>query len=200
MLANDDGDSSLSIVSLTQPTVGSAEVLGDQIVVSLPPSYAGSVSFTYLVMDDSGQESTATVEVFSVNVLAPVDELVTDTLPAGDSFTAIAERAEVLIGGLLRIELNSLQVTVLALAPVLLGGMFFLLRRREILFSVTTTEATGEVGAMTLSGKSYPVRHDAFVWGRHRLRRRNGRSERLVEDASGKRVWIANDKLINTNF
>ena len=74
-LANDsdpDGDS-ISIVSATQPTSGTSEIMADKLIYRPNAGFSGTDSFTYTIEDSNGASATATVNlsVSSTNV-APV--------------------------------------------------------------------------------------------------------------------------------
>ncbi|MBC8371741.1 MAG: cadherin-like domain-containing protein, partial [Planctomycetes bacterium] len=63
VLANDtdpDGDT-ISLVSLTAPTNGSAVIVNGQIEYTPPASYIGADTFTYTIEDSFAAQATATV-------------------------------------------------------------------------------------------------------------------------------------------
>ncbi len=68
-LANDsdaDGDA-LSIVSITQPTNGSAAIVNGQVVFTPTAGFVGTDTFDYTISDGNGHTTTATVTVVVTN-------------------------------------------------------------------------------------------------------------------------------------
>ena len=198
VLANDTLGARAQIVEVSDPEVGSVLVQGDQVVVDLPESYSGTVMFTYTVLDASGATSTASVSVLSANVLSSVTE-VADVDPPIDSVGAVLARTGQLFGELFTIRLSSIQLAVLAIAPLFLGLVGLAVMRREVLLSITgvpRTELANFVGKTTRV-----ARHDALVWGRETGRRRRfGRIQVRIELASGDSVWIDPDNVHDTGF
>jgi uncharacterized repeat protein (TIGR01451 family) len=73
VLANDtdpNGDP-LTVVSVTTPSRGSAQITNDKIAYTAPDGFSGAARFLYTLRDDSGRTATATVEVEVANA-APV--------------------------------------------------------------------------------------------------------------------------------
>ena len=198
VLANDLVGAGAQIVDVSQPEVGSVSVLGTQLVVDLPQSYSGVVTFTYTVVDASGTSSVAAVSVLSANVLGPVAE-VPDVDPPLDSVGAVLTRTTKLVEGLLTIRLSSIQLAVLAVAPLFLGLVGLAVMRREVLLSITGVPRTE---LSNFVGKTTPVaRHDVLVWGRETGRRRRfGRRQVRIELDSGETVWIDPDYIQDTGF
>ncbi len=81
LLANDvdpDGDT-LTIKSVQDPTHGSVEMVGGEILFTPDPDFNGDASFTYTVDDGNGGEATATVTVV-VNPVNDAPDAVNDNL------------------------------------------------------------------------------------------------------------------------
>ena len=199
VLENDSFGDAPRIVSVTQPDVGSVSVLGTQLVLDLPESYAGELTFSYTFTDASGANVTADVRVSSANVLGPVrglEDTSTSTVGVADSVGRVASR----LVGLLEVRLSTLQVAVLAPLPLFLGLVWLGVRRRERLLSITDVERF-DAAQITGVGGAMAVRHDALVWSSGRSRRGvNGGSELFVETLSGTQGWISADQLNDTGF
>ena len=199
VLDNDSFGDAPRIVSVTQPDVGSVSVLGTQLVLDLPESYAGELTFSYTFTDASGVNVTADVRVSSANVLGSVrglEDTSTSTAGVADSVGRVASR----FVGLLEVRLSTLQVVVLAPLPLFLGLVWLGVRRRERLLSITDVEHfdTAQVAG---AGGAFAVRHDALVWTSGRSRRgANGGSQLFVETLAGTRGWISADQLDDTRF
>ena len=199
VLENDSFGDAPRIVSVTQPDVGSVSVLGTQLVLDLPESYAGELTFSYTFTDASGANVTADVRVSSANVLGPVrglEDTSTSTVGVADSVGRVASR----LVGLLEVRLSTLQVAVLAPLPLFLGLVWLGVRRRERLLSITDVERF-DAAQIAGVGGAMAVRHDALVWSSGRSRRgANGGSELFVETLSGTQGWISADQLNDTGF
>ena len=186
------------IVGVSEPDVGSVSVEGTQLVVDLPQSYSGDVSFSYTIEDASGATSTASVLVLSTNVLSPVT-LIPDVEAPLDSVGAVISRTGQLFSNFLTIDLSSVQLLVLAFAPIVLGAVGVAVMRRELLLSITNVPLSETVD---FSGKRTLVaRHDDLVWGRTKGRRqRFGKSQVRVELETGETVWIDAELVEDTGF
>ena len=199
VLANDTLGAGAQIVEVSEPEVGSVSVLGTQLVVDLPESYSGVVMFTYTVLDASGATSTASVSVLSANVLSPVTE-VADVDPSIDSVAAVLGRANQLFEGLLAIQLSSVQLIALSIAPLFLGIVALAVMRRERLLSITGVPKSE---LATFPGRGdLAARHDASVWGRAAGRRRRfgNQTQVRIELASGETVWVDAQNVHDTGF
>ena len=198
VLANDVFGDSPRIVSVTQPAIGSVVISGSELVIDLPPSYAGELTFTYTFTDESEVLSSAEVRVSSANVLGPVRGLADDQPGTTSVVDSIGRVASQLVG-LLEVRLSALQIAVLAPAPLFLGMAWALLRRRERLMSITDVEHS--YAAKLHGTHETDVRHDALVWSTGLSRRGiGGRSELFVETSMGTRGWIRADRLHDTGF
>jgi len=199
VLSNDVFGDGGRIVSVTQPDVGSAEIVGDQLIVDIPPSYSGEVSLAYTITDESGVESTATVRLVSVNVLGAIDELV-DTRTAVSSASEAFERVGSVFAGLVRIRLSEVQLSVLAFAPVFLGAAAKAGRRREQLMAVTDVSWPQHV-VVEVDGSDVLVRHDVLLWASWKTGKDpSGAKQRFVTLASGDRGWIKSSLLADTGY
>ena len=189
VLANDTHGPGARISSVGEPDVGSASVSGEQIVVDIPPSYSGNVTFTYTIVDDSGQSAVATVSVLSANVLNP-SFFSTDASESQvplDSVGGVITRTGRLLGDLATIRLSTLQLGVLATAPLVVGLFGLVVLRRERLLSITNVART-ELATFSSSRITH-ARHDALVWGVGKRRRaRAGKTEVRIELGSGEHV------------
>lgn len=200
VLANDTFSGMARIVSVDQPTVGSVSIENDELVVSLPPSFAGDLVFTYVMSNESGVESTASVTVHSLNVLAPAGQTATTEPDVLVSRDAISERVVGLFTGLLEIRLNSVQLGFLAIAPLLTGLLALVLRRRDVLVSVTNSPRSRSV-ALDFDRGMFNLRHNALVWSSGRTRKiSNGKLKTLVELPNGERTWVDTDLIIDTGY
>lgn len=200
VLTNDTFGAAPRIVSVEQPEVGSVTISSEQqlLVVDIPQSYAGDVTFAYTFRDESGAEATAVVTVTSANVLGAVREI-TETRPAPSS---VAEGVDLVISrliALVEIRLSSLELTALASAPVLLGLLWALFSRRERLLSVTNIVARSAVD-LTESAGSSSLAHDALVWSTGPSRKWGKSKKVYVETSAGTRGWVRADFLHDTGF
>jgi len=59
--SNDSGEGTLTITSITQPSVGSATTDGSTITYNAPANFAGAVTMTYSITDGASQTATATI-------------------------------------------------------------------------------------------------------------------------------------------
>ena len=200
VLENDQLGLGGSLTSVVQPAVGSVSIRNNQIVMELPPSFSGEVSFDYVITDESGTESVASVLVYSANVLSPAGQtpLITDT--AAPSAGEVFDRVGSLFGGLLTVRLSSTQLTLLGLGPILFGLLVFVLRRRDLLVSVTNWSRSNAVNVDAGSGR-FGLRHDALMWSNGRTRKvSNGKTHQLVELPNGERTWIDVNLVTDTGF
>jgi len=182
-----------------QPEVGAVEIDGDQLLVTLPDSYAGGLDFTYTISDESGVESTATVNLVSVNVLGVVSELVETQTSVGSAGEAFA-RVTSVFGGLVDVRLSAVQLSALATVPVLLGLLVLILRRREYLVSVSTVAWPQSVNMETEAG-AVMLRHDALAWSARKTRKGStGSRQTQVTLQSGERGWIDSGLLKDTGY
>lgn len=113
VLANDTDVESveLSILQVTQPSNGAAEIVGTNVQYAPEIGFFGTDSFSYTVTDDSGGEGTAQVDVVVVEINAPpiaqndsantvegetisIDVLSNDSDPDGDTLTVISASAQ----------------------------------------------------------------------------------------------------------
>jgi len=199
VLANDIVGDEARIVSVGQPEIGSATIDNGRLVVDVPRSYGGEVSFTYTISDQSGVASTATVRLISVNVLSVVNDLVETESPIDSPGEAFQQVASV-FGGLIDVRLSAIHLTALATAPLFLGAIVLLLGRRESLMSVTNVSWPRTVDFQSDAG-SGTLRHDAVVWSTRKNRKSavGGKQTRVVL-ASGERGWIDVDLLTDTGY
>ncbi len=200
MLDNDAFGAGAQIVSVSEPTGGSVEIVGDNIVANLPPSFAGDITFDYTITDESGVESTASVTVFSVNVLAPSSEVATPEQGSIQSISEIFGRATTLFVGLISIRLSRIQLGALAVAPLIFGLARFVLIRREDLVSVTNTPRSSSVDVGAADGL-FKLRHDALVWSTRKTRKLpDGTSKTKVELPDGRVSWVDTALIADTGY
>ena len=86
VLANDtdpDGDT-ISLVSLTAPTNGSAVIVNGQIEYTPPASYIGADTFTYTIEDSFAAQATATVYMDVVSGITDMVAIPGGTFDMGD--------------------------------------------------------------------------------------------------------------------
>lgn len=109
VLANDsdpDGQA-LSIIAISQPDQGTAEIIGSQVSYVAPVDFVGTTSFTYTVTDTAGNEVTGTVSITVNEVNLPplavddsamamgmnaitIDVLANDSDPENDALTVVS--------------------------------------------------------------------------------------------------------------
>lgn len=201
VLGNDTIGDNARIVSVSQPSVGSVEIDGNEVVVSVPPSFAGTLAFSYTVTDDSGAEATADVQVFSVNVLSPASQStnITDA-PGIETPAELVERFSALFVGLLQVRLTSVQLSTLAFAPLVFGVLRWMFVRKEYLVSVTNAPRSRSIDVGADAGV-FKLRHNAVIWSYGRTRKlSNGKVKALVELPTGDRSWIDADLIADTGF
>jgi len=200
VLENDSFGQFPTISAVTQPANGTVEIVDNQVLVTLPPSFGGDITFDYTLTDESGAESTATVTVFSVNVLAPAGDRVDADEPAAESITEVFGRCATLFTGLVQIRLSTVQLSVLAAGPLLFGVLRFLFVRREDLVSVTSTPRNRSVDVGSTAG-IFKLRHDALMWSTQKTRKLpNGTSKTRVELPNGELTWIDSHLVTDTGF
>ena len=198
VIANDTYGPNPQILSVTQPLIGSVELVNGGIEVTMPPSFAGDIVFTYTLTDDTGTVSTAEVAVFSVNVLSPAGNRVT----AEEELTSVADvfgRATTLFTGLFSIRLTTVQLTVLGFGPVVFGLLRILFVRREDLLSVTSTARSRSVAA-PVADAVFSLRHDAIVWSDGKKRTHNGVRQVRIELPNGAVSWLDETTVTDTGF
>jgi sulfatase modifying factor 1 len=86
VMANDsdpDGDT-ISLVSLTAPTNGSAVIVNGQVEYTPPTSYIGADSFTYTIEDSFAAQATATVYMDVVSGTTDMVAIPSGTFEMGD--------------------------------------------------------------------------------------------------------------------
>lgn len=200
--SNDESGSDLRVTALTQPQVGSASLLENGLIeVTIPRSFAGSVTFEYDIADENGQTDTATVAVESANVLAPVGQLVSGDNGDLSSLDGLIARAGMLFGGLISIRLSTFQLALLSFTPPVLGLFYWILRRREQLVSVTDIErATFLEAENSVDSAAIPVRHDSVVWTRLKTRLHRNQQQTLVELPSGTKAWVPTENIVDTGY
>lgn len=200
--SNDESGSDLRVTALTQPQVGSASLLEDGLIeVTLPRSFAGSVTFEYDIADENGQTDTATVAVESANVLAPVGQLVSGDNGDLSSIDGLITRIGMLFGGLISIRLSTFQLALLSFTPPVLGSFYWISRRREQLVSVTDIErATFLEAENSVDSATIPVRHDSVVWTRLKTRLHRNQQQTLVELPSGTKAWVPTENIVDTGY
>lgn len=200
VLGNDSFGTDPRLVSVTQPAIGAAEIVDGDLVVSLPPSFAGDISFTYTISDESGVQSTATVEVFSVNVLAPAGERIDAESAPAQSPSEVLDRIGSLFTGLVQIQLTPLQLTTLAFGPLLLGLVRLLFVRRDELLSVTSTARTSDVG-LVADDDVFKLRHNALVWSTNTNRMQSNKGGKTrIDLPNGDQTWIDSDRIVDTGY
>ena len=171
VLGNDQTGENARIVSVTQPLAGEVSIVDDGIFVEIPTSFSGEVVFEYTITDASGVESVAEVRVLSANVLNVGDEA--EAIGEVDD-SGIFVRTAALFQGLIQIRLSTVQLSSLALAPLLFGLLRVLFVRREELVSITNVAHQHSVTAGP-GASPFHLRHDALVWAkRNRLGRKSG--------------------------
>lgn len=199
VLANDLVNDQPQIISVTQPEVGSVVIRNNQLDVSLPSSFAGDFSFDYTVVDSAGAESTATVTIFSANVLIPVSRALTEDGGGGvDSVEQLVGDAVALFLGLVQIRLSPFELGALGFAPLLLGA-FAWFSRRERLISITSTARSRTVS--TTRGLPFEIRHDALLWTKGKTRSAGQEGTQIkIELPTGDSVWIDQALVVDTGF
>ena len=200
VLSNDTFGNQATIQNVSQPVVGSVVIENDgSLTVSLPPSFAGEFSFMYTLADESGATSTATVMVLAANVLASAGGS-SDPTPEVSSVGDFFGRTTSLFTGLVSIRLSSVQVTSLAIAPILFGLLVFAFRRREELVSVTNYQRSRAVGLNTKQGP-FKLRHNSLIWSTRKTRRsKDGTNQTQVELANGQKTWIDSHLVVDTGY
>ena len=200
VLSNDTFGNQATIQNVSQPVVGSVVIENDgSLTVSLPPSFAGEFSFMYTLADESGATSTATVMVLAANVLASAGGS-SDPTPEVSSVGDFFGRTTSLFTGLVSIRLSSVQVTSLAIAPILSGLLVFAFRRREELVSVTNYQRSRAVGLNTKQGP-FKLRHNSLIWSTRKTRRsKDGTNQTQVELANGQKTWIDSHLVVDTGY
>lgn len=198
MLTNDQFTGSAQITSVVQPTVGEVAVEDNVLVLNLPVSYAGEITFDYTITDEFDVESTATVTVLSANVLASVVDPI-DEQDQMQTFPEALARVTGLFSGLISVRLNSFQLGALALAPLAFGVVRWWLARPEKLLSITSASRTRLVNIGTNDGL-YSVRHDALVWTRSETRSSGGVTKTKVELHNGNTAWIDTKLITDTGY
>ena len=200
IFANDSFGNAPRLVSVTQPDIGSVEIIDDRILVNVPSSFGGEVRFDYTITDESGVESTAEVQVLSVNVLSSTRDLLEAGPAPIESIGDVIDRAARMFNELLEIRLTSVQLGLISLAPPILGLLCLLFGRREILLSITATSSGETVGLRSGSG-STKLRHDAIVWSTRKARRRSkDASETKIQLQDGREGWVDSSRLTDTGF
>lgn len=105
VLANDsdpEGEA-ISLVSVDQPSNGSAQVSGSQVSYTADAGFSGTDTFSYTIADEAGNQATAQVSVtvtpgsppvavndsfmLMMNVVSTLDVLANDSDPDGDALT-----------------------------------------------------------------------------------------------------------------
>jgi len=138
--------------------------------------------------------------VFSVNVLAPAGELVDPKAEPIESIEGVLTRVETLFGGLIEVELSTLQVAALGFAPLVLGILYLILRRRDELVSVTGVPVWSTVAAKSTDDTAVLLRHDQLGWATSRTRLSHGTSEVLVDVPGKEPVWLPGKHLTDTGY
>ena len=209
VLTNDTFGTNGRISSVTQPQVGSVTIVNDQIEVTLPPSFAGEVSFTYILTDDSGSTAVAEVLVASLNVLEPavsLDEPLLTPEPLEEPegvLTAIGSvfsRSTQTFSGLANITLQRSQIGLLALMPIVFFFLYrFMIFRRERLLSISQIARTSAV-TTPAGAENFNLRHDALLWSDGRERVRHGVKQVRVELPDGTKTWVDKSLVIDTGY
>ena len=199
VLANDVFGDEARVVSVSQPDIGSVSLDGSSILVDVPDSYAGELRFSYTIADGVGNESSAMVTVVSTNVLGSVSELVETDALVGSVGEQVGRLGSQIVG-LINVRLSMFQVTVLGVAPLLLGLLWLVFGRRERLMAITNTPLS-EVVELEHGSGSVPVRHDALVWSRERFGWGRSLERRVfVETKGGQRARIDPQFLHDTGY
>ena len=113
-------------------------------------------------------------------------------------WTVLSHGIGTLYGDLISIQLSTLQLVALSLAPLLLGLLYLLLRSREKLVSVTAVPRSHTLIGDEVDGPAIPVRHDALAWTSTRFRRRNSKAR--VEIPGSHEVWIPERHIVDTGY
>ena len=199
VLENDTFGGGATILSVTETTAGSAAIEGDEIVVTMPPSFAGELSFNYTITDESGGQSSATVTVLSANVLAPAGDLVAQQTQQ-QTFSETLSRVTKLFTGLVSVRLTTAQLGALAFAPLVFGLLRWWFVRSDQLVSITHTPRTRSIDVGADEGL-FKVRHDALLWtiGKSRTLP-DGTRKMKVELPNGETAWVNSNVIVDTGF
>lgn len=201
VLANDSHGADVSIVRTSPPSVGSVSVINGRVEVVIPSSFAGEVSFSYTIADESGRESTANVLVVSTNVLAPVEEIIAAQSGEVTSIPEALGRGLTLFTGLLQVRLSTFEASILAFAPIVFGLLRYVIVRRETLVSVTNIARMQTVNVQLENQQQFMLRHDALLWSDGKKRTgRSGGSLARVELRNGQTAWIDEHLVTDTGY
>lgn len=119
LLANDsDPDDVLTITAIGNPSHGTLEHKGEQVVFTPEPNFSGEASFEYTIEDSSGATATATVIINVIPNIPPIITLPNSSTPlvynVTDQPLAIDSRATVtdpdspnFYGGTLQVVINN---------------------------------------------------------------------------------------------
>jgi len=186
-------------IEVSEASIGSVEVQGTSIVADLPASFGGEMRFTYTVRDSAGNESSADVTIFSANVLTPANDAI-DPEPEVTSISEFFDSAGTFFTGLVKIRLSTVQLGVLALAPLVFGVLRWLFVRREDLLSITNSPRARSVSVGTDTGR-FNLRHDALMWSTGKTRHLpDGKSKTQVELPDGSVSWIDSHRVVDTGY
>ncbi len=198
MLENDSFGSNPQVVDFTQPSVGSVELVDGRLVAFVPPSFAGELTFSYTISDESGTTSTADVTVSSVNVLDEAGQL-TDLDQPVNSVSDVLSRLANIFSSLISVRLNSVQLGFLGLGPFFLGLTYYLFSRRELLLSVTNTAQRSAAAAVN-TGSEFALRHDALVWTTGKTRVHDGVPQIRIDLPDGRTFWVNKNLVVDTGY
>ena len=184
----------------TTTTIAEAEQSSTSSItpLDLPDDTDEPDPFVSEATNDSGALSGP---VESTDVLGPAQELLTVSDDTPTSIRELGSRVQTLYSDLIQIRLSGFQLSALSIAPLLLGLLYWALRDRNSLVSVTTVSVNTEIAAIVQGdGKVVKLRHDGLLFARNRTRRRNGVRERLVILRSGQVAWVDASKIVDTGY
>ena len=167
----------LQILEVTQPSSGTVEIDGDQIVLSTGET-TSSITFTYIVTDGStSSEATATVVVLSDSGTSRIDDIELDlalTDPGNDSETSGPLPTLQVPDALLAIlSLDLREVSLMWLIGAMTIPLFLLFRIRSTSGWATIEGVDrGDTVPVQLRSGELRLRHDAQnIWVTGRKRR-----------------------------
>ena len=206
VLENDTFAGNARVITVSQPAVGSVQVVNNLIELTLPRSYSGEIVFSYTLTDDTGSTSTANVTVSSLNVLEtakPEQTILSEPRDEADGVVATVEEAiwqtADMFTGLFSIKLSTTQFSLIALGPIVFLVLHFVFIRREKLLAISRTSRTHAVSAQTAKAE-FALRHNAYLWSDGKTRTKNGVKQVRVEIPNGTTSWVDQSILTDTGF